>query len=924
VSPRHPTGHRLLTPDGTVLEANRASLEFAGSTREEVLGQPFWETPWFEYTPGAPAAVRQAIARAAGGEFVRFEVALRRPSAEYLTFDFSLHPVRNQHGEVIFIVPEGRNLTELKAVELRDAFLVRLDDATRPLVDPDEIMESVARLIGEHLRADRCAYCTFESDQVTLDVGSDYARPGISGVAGRYLLSDFGAEAVRLLQADQPFIVENIEEDPRTADARAAYRSVGIVSHATVPLHKAGRLVALLFVHQQSPRHWLAGEVELLKLVANRCWESIERARITHALQASERRLRVAQRAGRIGSFEWLIKEDRVIWTPELEALYGLSEGTFEGSLNDWRKRLVAEDAERVLAGVDSCLARKQTEYAYEFRALRPDGTSRWLRGQAQFFYDQTGAPERMVGVNIDIDAQKQAESDLRQQWHKFDTALSHTPDFTYTFDLQGRFSYANKALLSLWQKPYEEAIGKTFFELGYPPELADRLHRQIQQVIDTKEPLRDQTPFTGPTGEKREYEYIFVPVLAEGGQVEAVAGSTRDITERKQAEEQERERAEQLRESARLESLGVMAGGIAHDFNNLLTGILGNASLLIEGLHAGDQAIASEIMLAAERAADLTRQMLAFSGKGRFYVEVLDLNTLIQENLTLLRASLSRTVSIELDLDREPCFVEADRGQIQQVIMNLLLNASDAIGDRTGKVAIRTALTERTVSRFSQHLQSIVPPGRYALLEVRDDGSGMPPETLKKIFDPFFTTKFTGRGLGLAAVLGIVKGHRGDIEVVSQPGIGTTFRILLPPSERAGTARRQPGVSAAAPATGQTVLIVDDEEVVRSTAAAALQSRGFQVITAVNGLEALDLVRAHPTIALVILDLTMPVMTGEQALPLIKTIDPNMPIVLSSGFSEAEISRRFASSGIAAVLQKPYTVSAIIAKVTHALKTTA
>ena len=154
------------------------------------------------------------------------------------------------------------------------------------------------------------------------------------------------------------------------------------------------------------------------------------------------------------------------------------AEGAFEGTFQDWSRRVVPEDAERVTAGIEACLAHQQAEYAYEFRAVMPDGRHRWLRTQAQFFYGPSGVPERMVGVNIDIDAQKQAESDLRQQWHTFDTALSHTPDFTYTFDLEGRFTYVNRALLSLWQKPLKEAVGKNFFELGYPPELAARLQR--------------------------------------------------------------------------------------------------------------------------------------------------------------------------------------------------------------------------------------------------------------------------------------------------------------------------------------------------------------------------------------------------------------------------------------------------------------
>jgi two-component system cell cycle sensor histidine kinase/response regulator CckA len=529
--------------------------------------------------------------------------------------------------------------------------------------------------------------------------------------------------------------------------------------------------------------------------------------------------------------------------------------------------------------------------------------------------------PGENVPAEPNIAEEKPDQERLRQQWHIFDTALSHTPDFTYIFDLEGRFTYANRALLSLWQKSLDEALGKNFFELDYPAELAVRLQRQIQQVIDTSQPVRDHTPFTGPTGETRHYEYIFVPVLAANGQVEAVAGSTRDVTERIRAEEQERERQAQLRDSARLESLGVMAGGIAHDFNNLLVGILGNASLLAETAQASERAIANEIVLAAERAAELTRQMLAYSGKGRFVIEVLDLNTLIRENLTLLRASLSRSVSVKLELGCEECFVEADRTQIHQVIMNLLINASEAVGDRPGEVAIRTALIERRDSRFSAHLHTVVAAGSYALLEVQDNGVGMAPETLKKIFDPFFTTKFTGRGLGLAAVLGIVKGHHGDIDVGSQPGVGTTIRIFLPASERAGSSRQGPDPVAVVRAPNQTVLVVDDEAIVLKTAAAALERGGFRVLAATNGAEALDVLRADANISIVILDLTMPVMTGEQALPLIRAAYPEIPIILSSGYNEAEISRRFASAGIAGVLQKPYTVSAVISKVTQALQ---
>ncbi len=940
------------------------------------------------------------------------------------------------------------DLTERKKSE-RDAFLVRLDDATRPLAEPMEIIAAASRLLADHLGVDRCTYCVFDSDEENLEILWDYTRPGVLSMVGRYTLTQFGAETARLLRANLPCINANVDADPDFADVLESFHRASIAAHISVPLQKEGRLVAAMAVHQATPRRWLAEDVELVQLVANRCWESIERTRVALALRESEQRLRLAQKSGRIGSFDWLLKTDHITWTSELEALYGLAEGAFPGTREDWGRLVFPEDAMRVGAGLQASLARKDAEYADEFRAVLPDGTLRWLRGQGQIFYDETGTPERIVGIHIDIDARKRAEAmlrdseqrlraifdgtyeyigllapggtlleanraslefagnksedvighpfwetpwftytpgapeavrehlgraaagefvrfeatvrrptgeyqtfdisfhpifdehgevslivpegrniserklaeeRLRHQWHTFDTALSNSPDFSYTFDLQGRFTYANRALLSLLQISFEEIIGKSFFDLEYPPELAALLDRQIQQVIESNEPIRDQTDFTGPSGETRHYDYIFVPVRADDGSVEAVAGSTRDITERKLAEEKERQREEQFRERARLESLGVMAGGIAHDFNNLLTGILGGASLLAETNSEKIRSIAGQITFAAERAAELTNQMLAFSGKGSFAIEAVDLDSLVEENLTLLRASLARNVTVHLELEGKGNFVEADPAQIQQVVMNLLINASEAIGERPGTVTIRTSLAQQRVPKFSSQLQTVISAGDYVSLEVADNGIGMTPDTLKRIFDPFFTTKFTGRGLGLSAVLGIVKGHRGDIEIESRPGTGSTFRILLPASKTTLSLRRKSAPEMSSAASGQTVLVVDDELIVLRTASLSLERRGYRVLQAANGSEAIEVLRAHPEVELVILDLTMPVMTGEQAIPLIRQLRPATPILLSSGFSEAEVAKRFASSGIAGFLQKPYKVSTINAKVTDIL----
>ena len=252
---------------------------------------------------------------------------------------------------------------------------------------------------------------------------------------------------------------------------------------------------------------------------------------------------------------------------------------------------------------------------------------------------------------------------------------------------------------------------------------------------------------------------------------------------------------------------------------------------------------------------------------------------------------------------------------------MNLLINAAEATEGAEGAVTMRTWLTTRREPRYSPCLQTEVASGRYGVLEVRDNGVGMSAETLRKIFDPFFTTKFTGRGLGLAAALGIVKGHKGDIEVESAVGRGTVFRIYLPASRVAVEAETPGDPQLLAHARGGTVLVVDDEDIVRRMASMALERGGFRAIQANNGAEALDRLRANAGISLVILDLTMPVLSGEQAIPLIRNLSPRIPILLSSGFGESEVARRFASADISGVLQKPYTARTLLAKVAEALE---
>ena len=429
------------------------------------------------------------------------------------------------------------DLSERKRSE-QDAFLVRLDDAIRPLGEPEAITNTAMRMLCEHLGADRCGYSNVDADEMTLHLPWDYVVPGVISMAGTYQIADFGKKAVHQIRNDLPFTSEDVENDPEAVDVLPAFRMARIAAHISVPLRKLGMLKAVLFVHWRVPRRIRPDEIQVVWNVASRCWESIERALVTRQYQASERRLRLALKAGRIGSFEWDVRDGRIYWSPELESLYGMPEGTFEGKFEHWTCRVVPEDLARLEEEIRNCFAAKASDYTYEFRAVLPDDSIRWLRGQANILYGADGRPESMFGVNIDIDERKRADAVLERQWQVFDAALSNIPDHTYIFDLNGRFTYANRALLQLWQKTLDEVEGKTFVELGYPHQLAAELSQYIQQVISTGQPVRDRTPFAGATGEVRYYDYIFTPVIAADGRVEAVTGSSRDITEQKRAEE--------------------------------------------------------------------------------------------------------------------------------------------------------------------------------------------------------------------------------------------------------------------------------------------------------------------------------------------------------------------------------------------------
>jgi PAS domain S-box-containing protein len=413
--------------------------------------------------------------------------------------------------------------------------------------------------------------------------------------------------------------------------------------------------------------------------------------------------------------------------------------------------------------------------------------------------------------------------------------------------------------------------------------------------------------------GEDRLVEIHSSPIQHQGRTL--LFSIIHDITQRKRIEAERDSLQQQIIHAQKLESLGVMAGGVAHDFNNLLVGVLGNAGLARRMLPEQSPArtILNTIEQAAQRAADLTRQLLAYAGKGRLQTEVLDLSSLVLEMSRILQVSLPPNANVKLDIAAGLPSIEVDATQVRQVTMNLLTNAADSLEGGPGHIRISTGTVHATREYLATaYVPSDAPEGEYVFLEVADTGKGMDRATMLRIFDPFFTTKFTGRGLGLAAALGIVRGHRGAVKVLSEPGKGTTFRILFPVcSQPASQIEAKPDATVGIPdaLAVATIMVVDDERIVREFARDALTTRGYQVIEAADGQEALGHLRERgSTIAAILLDVTMPGISGHELLWTLREMGIDSPVILSSGYSEPDALNRVDGVSDVSFIQKPYT----------------
>ena len=580
-------------------------------------------------------------------------------------------------------------------------------------------------------------------------------------------------------------------------------------------------------------------------------------------------------------------------------------------------------DLERAKAFIPEVV--KRGSGMIELQLICKDGTRIPTEYKVSVLNDDNGEPRYIISIGRDVSERRRADRALRVHRERLARFMDSATDSFHLVDSDLCVIEINETALARIREAVDEVrvkedvIGRSLLDI-YPFLRGGSEEARFREVLRTGEPLTWDYSAEHP---KRGTVHMTTQLFMVGDDLGLIAT---DISDRKQAEEERLSLERQVQQSQKLESLGVLAGGIAHDFNNILVPILGYADLALTEMAAGapGRDRIEGIILGARRAKDLIAQMLAYSGKGSFELQPVDLNQFVREMVDLLRVSVSKKCALKYDFAERLPEIEGDTAQVRQIIMNLIINASEAMGDGDGVITIATGATQQT-DAFDDQLTEPVCESGYVYLEVTDTGCGMDDATHAKMFEPFFSTKFTGRGLGMSAVQGIVRRHRGAIEVKTKTGAGTTVRVLFPADheQRERTANGDAAETEDKAWHGSgTVLVVDDERPVRALASTMLELMGFEVLEAEDGREAIRVFRDNlETVRAVLLDLTMPRMDGEECYAALRELKSDVRVILSSGYSEHEILDRFSGLGIRGFIQKPYDVATMRSKIREVLE---
>ncbi len=866
---------------GLIVAMNPAAEAILGGTREELLARtsdaPRWQACREDGSPlpGAEHPSMVALRTAAPlRDFVMGVWNPRRGERRFLRVD-AVPLFRSGETRPYQVYTSFRDETELREAEAR----------FRSVVESSPM--------GIHLYR-------LEPDGRLIFLGANPAADAILGVPNGQFVGKEIVEAFPPLRATE--VPERYRE---IAERGGRWRTEQI-------FYEDRQIRGAFEVHafRYAPRHTAALFLDIT-----------ERKRAEAAILESRARLAVVIEGAELGIFEWDVLNDVTVVDQRLATLLGypLAELLGKGQ-RDWATLIHPDDLPAALAAIEGHLAGHAPFVHSEYRARRKNGEWVWLQLRGKVVErEPDGRPRRLIGVNMDITERKRAEAVILESRERLAVVIEGAELGVIEWDIVNDVTVVGERMAALFGYTVAETMGKGqpfWSSLVHPDDLPASL-AAMQAHLAGQSPLM-QTEYRA---RKKSGEWIWVQLRAKvverapDGRPLRLVGVHMDITARKRAEQERATLQLQLLQAQKLESLGVLAGGIAHDFNNLLCGILGSADLAMLDLpreHPVHESL-EQIRESSQRATELCRQLLAYAGKGRFVVEPLDLSALVEGMAQLLAVSIKKKVVLRYHLERSLPAIEGDATQLRQVVLNLLVNSAEAIGERSGAITLTTGAMECDAEYLkTTYLDQDLAPGSYVFLEVADTGDGMDEETQQRLFDPFFTTKFTGRGLGLAATLGIVKGHHGTIKVYSELGQGTTIKILLPRSDRSA-AQATNGLATPGWRGSGLVLLIDDEETVRSVGKRLLERLGFEVLLAADGRAGVERYQAvKDRVSLVLLDLTMPHLNGEEVFRELRRLRPDVRVILMSGYNEQEVTTRFVGKGLAGFLQKPLQLATL------------
>ena len=902
---------------------NAALVKYYGRPAEELLGEVWKQT----IHPDDRAAVEAAMAEARPRRLpYGFEARFKHADGSWRWMRISVNPRfgtdRTFLGYVgmAFDVSETREaLDALAALERRQTFLLELADRLRDLASPEEIMIESERALGAELGADRVGYGEMDQGRGMVFMTRDWTS-GVVSAEGEFRREDLGADLITDLAEGRVIRIPDVRTDARTKDALEVFERLQTRALVRAPVIRAGRLQAFMYAHDAEVREWTEAESDLLQEVAVRTWTEIERSRAEAAVRESEARFRAIADTAPV--LIWVTQQDRTRAFVN-QAYVAFNGGTYEEArLADWRAVIHPDDHDRIIEESTAGEATGQP-FSMEARYLRHDGEYRWLKSFSRPRLGAGGAVMGFVGVAFDVTDMREASDRLMESETRFRTVADSAPALIWMLDAENRPSFVNRRYRTFFGIESEDEVVEGWRKLVHPDDIkafmssfeaAAERHDRFEGLLRTRHPVMGE----------RWLRCEGLPRFDAAGKFQGYVGANVDVTEAKRAEEDlkrinelleervgeamaEKAKAEaDLMHAQRMEAVGRLTGGVAHDFNNLLTVVIGALDIMLRSPNdaAKRQKLGEAALAAARRGEGLTHQLLAFSRRQALRPEAVDLNAQIRESEPLLRRAVGEAIEFRLKLRRGGARVSVDPSQFEAALLNLVVNARDALGDK-GRITVQTLSCTVEAGEVTD-----LKAGDYVCVTVSDNGSGMPPEVIARVFEPFFTTKAVGKGtgLGLSQVYGFARQSGGAAHIASTVGRGTEIRLYLPPLDEAGTPAIEaaPGAAQAMKA-GRRLLLVEDDASVTVVALELLEGLGLEVRAVETAPQALELLRRE-RFDIMLSDVVMPGgMTGIELARRCERDYPDMRVVLTSGYAGEDVDAALADAPWP-FLRKPYS----------------